>query len=134
MNHLIKNIQTVGKVLSIILLVFLIICLAATGYDIYSLMNGTTGEEIANIWVVLFRFFYYISVSCNGFFLMSAFITRNSRKTHENTKGKKAVGWAPCSTLPRPHTKSTKNNEIHEKGDRGGGLIGWLIYRPAATG
>ncbi len=54
MNHLIKNIQTVGKVLSIILLVFLIICLAATGYDIYSLMNGTTGEEIANIWGEIF--------------------------------------------------------------------------------
>jgi len=54
MEHLIKNIQTVGKVLSIILLVFLIICLAATGYDIYSLMNGPTGEEIAHIWGEIF--------------------------------------------------------------------------------
>ena len=48
MNILIRNIQTAGKVLSIILLVFLIICLVATGFDIYSLMNGPTGEEIAH--------------------------------------------------------------------------------------
>ncbi len=54
MEHLIKNIHTVGKVLSIILLVFLIICLAATGYDIYSLTNGPTGEEIAHIWGQIF--------------------------------------------------------------------------------
>lgn len=49
MKLLIENIQTVGRVLSIILLIFLIICLAATGYDIYSLMSGPTGEEIAHI-------------------------------------------------------------------------------------
>ncbi len=30
------------------------------------------------------------------------------------------VGWDPCSTLPCPHTKFSKINEIHKKGDRGG--------------
>ena len=50
---------------------------------------------------------------------MSASITRNSRKTHENTKNKYLLG-GPLNYPPVPHTKSTKINEIHEKGDRGG--------------
>lgn len=47
MNILIQNIQTAGRILSIILLVLLILCLVATGFDIYSLMSGPTGEETA---------------------------------------------------------------------------------------
>ena len=51
---------------------------------------------------------------------MSAFITRNARKTHQNTKINK-IGLDTERTLPRPPTpKITKINEIHEKGDRGG--------------
>ena len=48
MNILNKNIQRAGKILSIILLVLFILCLVSTGFDIFSLMNGHTGEEIAH--------------------------------------------------------------------------------------
>ena len=60
------------------------------------------------------------SVSCTVFFLMSAFITRNTRKTHENTKKKKS-SWMGLHVVPSPvpHTKLSKINEMHEKGDRG---------------
>ncbi|MDO9522293.1 MAG: hypothetical protein Q7J08_01105 [Methanocorpusculum sp.] len=49
----------------------------------------------------------------------------SSHEIHENMtktrKREKFVGRSPFSTLPRPPTpKSTKLNEIHEKGDRGG--------------
>ena len=66
----------------------------------------------------VFCFFYFIMVSCTGFFRVVPLITRNSRKTHENTKNKYLLG-GPLNYPPVPHTKSTKINEIHEKGDRG---------------
>ncbi len=47
-------------------------------------------------------------------------------KHTKTRKGKNPVGWTPCSTSPVPHTKLSKINEIHEKGDRGrrmGGLV-----------
>jgi len=53
---------------------------------------------------------------------------------HENTtktrKREKFVGRAPCITLPRPPTpNSTKINEIHKKGDRGGRMGDFSVFK-----
>ena len=55
---------------------------------------------------------------------------------HENTKKRRLViRRMQIVSSPVPHTKSTKINEIHEKGDRGGGkdfpslkIIWWFLF------